>query len=91
VLDEGAVAPGGEAAAAGRAVPCPGPEDVGLLLGDADQDHALAPEQGGLGEVGLGDGLLALALLEVDDRMFWSWASCSTAATKSRVILPSSS
>jgi hypothetical protein len=44
------------------------PEDVGFLLGDADQDHALTLDAGGLGEVGLSDGLLALALLEVDDR-----------------------
>ena len=68
VLYEGAVAPGGEATAATAPLPARRPEDVGLLLGDADQDHALAAEQGGLGEVGFGDGLLALALLEVDDR-----------------------
>src|SRR5215467_2637830 len=68
VLDESAVASGGEAAAATAPSLAWGSEDVGLLLGDADQDHALQPQQGGVGEVGLGDGLLALALHEVDDR-----------------------
>jgi hypothetical protein len=42
-----------------------GPEDAGLLLGDADEHHALA--YGG-GEVGSGDVLLALATLEADHR-----------------------
>ena len=44
------------------------PEDIGLLLGDADEDHALALAAGRLGEVGLGQGFLPLPPLEVDDR-----------------------
>jgi len=60
--------PAAKAAAATAPFPARRPEDVGLLLGDADQDHPLAAQHRGLGEVGLGDGLLALALLEVDDR-----------------------
>jgi hypothetical protein len=66
VVGEGAAASGREAAALALLLGG-GAEDVGPLLGDADHDHALLAEQGGVGEVGCGDGLLALPLLEMDD------------------------
>ena len=66
VLDEGAVAAGREPTALPAMMLAGWAEDVGPLLGDADHDHLVAAAVGGLGEVGFGDGLLALPLLEGD-------------------------
>ncbi len=44
------------------------PKDVGLLLGDADQDQALGLSRGRSLEVGLRNRLLALSLCELDHR-----------------------
>jgi hypothetical protein len=68
VVDKGALTTG--AIAARHAVAHRGwSEHVGAFLGDADQHHSLTTLPLGGVQAGLGDLLLAHALLEADDRM----------------------